>query len=61
MAGLVLMGGGLLPHTSAQWLAASAVFLAFINIFGGFLITKRMLDMFKRPGDPKVPAATCRK
>jgi len=23
-----------------------------INVFGGFLITKRMLDMFKREGDP---------
>lgn len=51
-AGMHLMGGGLVPHSAAHWLAASAVFMSTINIFGGFLITKRMLDMFRRPGDP---------
>lgn len=24
----------------------------FINVFGGFIVTARMLDMFKRPTDP---------
>jgi NAD(P) transhydrogenase len=52
VAGLHLMGGGLLPHTTAQVLAATSVFIATINIFGGFMVTQRMLDMFKRPGDP---------
>jgi NAD(P) transhydrogenase len=51
VGGLILMGGGVLPATAPQTLAASAVLLASINISGGFLITKRMLDMFKRPGD----------
>ncbi|KAL0477802.1 proton-translocating NAD(P)+ transhydrogenase [Acrasis kona] len=49
--GLMLMGGGYLPHTMPQTLATGAVLLASINISGGFLITKRMLDMFKRPND----------
>ncbi|KHJ98870.1 NAD(P)(+) transhydrogenase, alpha subunit, partial [Oesophagostomum dentatum] len=49
---LCLMGGGLLPQTEAQMLALGAAFISSINIGGGFLITKRMLDMFKRPGDP---------
>nr|CDJ93500.1 Alanine dehydrogenase PNT and NAD(P) transhydrogenase domain containing protein [Haemonchus contortus] len=49
---LCLMGGGLLPSTPAQSLALGAAFISSINIGGGFLITKRMLDMFKRPGDP---------
>ena len=38
--------------------------MSSINIAGGFVVTKRMLDMFKRPGDPQeythlygVPAA----
>ena len=35
-----------------QTLAAAAAFVSFINIFGGFVITQRMLDMFKRPTDP---------
>eukprot|EP01133_Synstelium_polycarpum_P017379 gene17379-20734_t len=51
VAGLHMMGGGYLPGTTANVLAASAVFISSINIFGGFAITKRMLDMFKRPTD----------
>lgn len=31
----------------STWLGAIAVFLASINIFGGFLVTERMLEMFK--------------
>ena len=27
--------------------------MSSINIAGGFVVTKRMLDMFKRPGDPQ--------
>ena len=33
-------------------MAAAATFISAINIFGGFLVTQRMLDMFKRAGDP---------
>ena len=50
--GLALMGGGLFPNNSTTALAAASVFMSTINIFGGFLITQRMLDMFRRPGDP---------
>ena len=53
VGGLLLLGGGVFPHSIAQVLAASAVLLSSINICGGFVITKRMLDMFKRPNDPK--------
>ena len=52
LGGMVLMGGGYLPSTTAQYLAAGAVSLSAINIAGGFLITQRMLDMFKRKTDP---------
>eukprot|EP00731_Ephydatia_muelleri_P026932 Em0018g1032a len=52
VGGLLCMGGGYFPHTPAASLAATAAFISSINIFGGFLITQRMLDMFKRPGDP---------
>lgn len=52
VGGMLGMGGALLPATSAQALAATACFISSINIFGGFLITQRMLDMFKRPDDP---------
>merc|ERR1712223_2166536 len=52
VGGMLLMGGGLSPTNSIQALAAGAAFISFINIFGGFIVTKRMLDMFKRPTDP---------
>merc|ERR1712055_1158996 len=52
VGGMLLMGGGLYPTNTIQALAAGAAFISFINIFGGFIVTKRMLDMFKRPTDP---------
>jgi H+-translocating NAD(P) transhydrogenase len=47
--GLMLVGGGLVPHSSSQFLGATAVLISSVNISGGFLVTKKMLDMFKRP------------
>ncbi|KAF1998963.1 NAD(P) transhydrogenase mitochondrial precursor [Amniculicola lignicola CBS 123094] len=52
IGGLFVMGGGYLPETIPQSLGALSVLLAFVNVSGGFVITKRMLDMFKRPTDP---------
>jgi NAD(P) transhydrogenase subunit alpha len=34
--------------SATSLLGAFAVFLASINIFGGFAVTERMLDMFKK-------------
>lgn len=48
VGGLFVMGGGYLPGTIPQTLGALSVLLAFVNVSGGFVITKRMLDMFKR-------------
>lgn len=52
VGGFFIMGGGYLPQTFPQVLGAASVLLAFVNISGGFVISKRMLDMFKRPTDP---------
>lgn len=52
VGGFFIMGGGYLPETFPQVLGALSVLLAFVNVSGGFVITKRMLDMFKRPTDP---------
>uniref|UniRef100_A0A8C6YGM9 proton-translocating NAD(P)(+) transhydrogenase n=1 Tax=Naja naja TaxID=35670 RepID=A0A8C6YGM9_NAJNA len=52
VGGLVLMGGSYLPSSMPQTLALLAAFVSSVNIAGGFLITQRMLDMFKRPTDP---------
>ncbi|CAK7200980.1 hypothetical protein SEUCBS139899_003680 [Sporothrix eucalyptigena] len=52
VGGFFILGGGYLPETIPQVFGAASVLLAFVNISGGFVITKRMLDMFKRPTDP---------
>ncbi|KAF9053787.1 NAD(P) transhydrogenase [Hymenopellis radicata] len=52
IGGLFVMGGGYFPGTIPQALGALSVLLASVNVSGGFIITKRMLDMFKRPTDP---------
>jgi NAD(P) transhydrogenase subunit alpha len=47
--------------TSDLWLSKGmggvAVALAAVNIFGGFLVTKRMLAMYKKKEKPAVPKA----
>ncbi|KAJ5786434.1 uncharacterized protein N7503_011646 [Penicillium pulvis] len=52
IGGLFVMGGGYVPTTLPEYLGAVSVLLAFVNVSGGFVVTKRMLDMFKRPTDP---------
>ncbi|XP_071769613.1 NAD(P) transhydrogenase, mitochondrial [Centroberyx gerrardi] len=52
VGGLSLMGGGYAPTSTAHTLAVLAAFISSVNIAGGFLVTKKMLDMFKRPTDP---------
>jgi drug/metabolite transporter (DMT)-like permease len=47
IGGLFVMGGGYFPGTIPQVLGALSVLLASVNVAGGFVITKRMLDMFK--------------
>lgn len=52
VGGLFVMGGGYFPGTVPQILGALSVLLASVNVAGGFVITKRMLDMFRRDTDP---------
>jgi NAD(P) transhydrogenase len=53
VGGLLILGGGYFPHSIPQLLASLSVLISSVNICGGFLVTKRMLDMFKRKTDPK--------
>lgn len=50
---MLLLGGGYIPHTIPQFLAALSVAGSFLNVVGGFVITQRMLAMFRRPTDPE--------
>ncbi|MFZ5781137.1 MAG: NAD(P) transhydrogenase subunit alpha [Pseudomonadota bacterium] len=46
-----LLAAGLKGLGAAQFFGAIAVVLAAVNIFGGFIVTHRMLSMFKKkPG-----------
>ena len=57
ISGIILVGAMLAAGPVAfdwgGWVGVLAVVLASINVFGGFLVTQRMLEMFKR----KEPAA----
>ncbi len=60
ISGIIIIGGMLQVGAGfdlASILGALAVLFAAINIAGGFLVTQRMLKMFKREG-PAAPAAS---
>ena len=54
ISGICLVGAISLAGTGRQdlnnWLAVAAVALATINVVGGYLVTDRMLAMFKKKG-----------
>lgn len=56
ISGTTALGGmHLLAHSTSAGvttLGALATTLSTVNIVGGFIVTKKMLDMFKRPDDP---------
>jgi NAD(P) transhydrogenase subunit alpha len=60
ISGIIIIGGMLQVGAGfdlASILGALAVLFAAINIAGGFLVTQRMLKMFKREG-PAAPATS---
>mmetsp|Transcript_5666 Transcript_5666/g.11770 ORF Transcript_5666/g.11770 Transcript_5666/m.11770 type:complete len:1132 (+) Transcript_5666:80-3475(+) len=59
VGGMLLLGHAsgdstsLIPNSPAHWMGAMATALSFVNIAGGFLVSGKMLDLFRRPTDPK--------
>ncbi len=55
ISGITVVGAVSLAGTGQQdlanWLGAGAVALASINVVGGYLVTDRMLAMFKKKED----------
>uniref|UniRef100_UPI00333E6735 NAD(P) transhydrogenase subunit alpha n=1 Tax=Castellaniella defragrans TaxID=75697 RepID=UPI00333E6735 len=43
-----MLATGLTEGSLAQFMGVFAVALAAVNVFGGFLVTQRMLEMFKK-------------
>lgn len=56
ISGTTALGGmHLIAHSTSPMvtlLGATATTLSTVNIIGGFIVTTKMLDMFKRPDDP---------
>ncbi|MFH2072887.1 MAG: NAD(P) transhydrogenase subunit alpha [Actinomycetota bacterium] len=62
ISGITIVGALLALQTMANGtlstvLAVAAVITAMINVVGGFLVTDRMLQMFRRPARPKTEEA----
>jgi NAD(P) transhydrogenase subunit alpha len=51
-----MLAAALTQTTLGQTMGVLAVALAAVNVFGGFLVTRRMLEMFKKKD--KKPAAS---
>jgi len=49
---MLLPGTALLPRGASQLLGAFALLISAVNIAGGFLVTRKMLGLFRRPDDP---------
>ena len=52
-----MLAAALTEGALGKTMGVLAVALAAVNIFGGFLVTRRMLEMFKKKGKP-APKAT---
>ena len=59
LGGMLLLASGsadstsIIPDSPSHWMGAIATTLSFVNIAGGFLVSGKMLDLFRRPTDPK--------
>ena len=51
-----MLAAALTTGTFGKVMGVAAVALAAVNIFGGFLVTRRMLEMFRKK-EKKAPAA----
>ena len=51
-----MLAAGLTSQGFPRLMGIVAVALAAVNIFGGFLVTRRMLEMFKKKERPPRPA-----
>ena len=61
ISAIVIVGAMLAAALTESWLGKSmgvlAVALAAVNVFGGFLVTRRMLEMFRKKERKAAPVA----
>ena len=57
ISGITIVGAlivaGSLGNPLGKWIGFAAIILATINVVGGFRVTDRMLEMFKKKEDEK--------
>lgn len=57
ISGIILLGALVVAakadSSMVDWLAYTAIFLATVNVVGGFLVTDRMLSMFRNKNREK--------
>lgn len=55
ISGITIVGAlivaGSLGNPLGKWIGFAAIILATINVVGGFMVTDRMLEMFKKKED----------
>jgi len=52
-----MLAAGLTVGRLGQFMGTFAVALAAVNVFGGFLVTQRMLEMFKKKEPKALPGS----
>ena len=61
ISGIILVGAMLAAGPAIMdwggWVGFIAVVLASINVFGGFLVTQRMLEMFRKKEPKSAPTS----
>jgi H+-translocating NAD(P) transhydrogenase subunit alpha len=57
LGGILLLATGAAHSTTSKALLTVAVAFGTINVVGGFLVTDRMLQMFKPRGHERAPAS----
>jgi NAD(P) transhydrogenase subunit alpha len=57
ISGITIIGAvvvaGQVDSAIAQWIGLAAIIFATINVVGGFMVTDRMLEMFKKKNKPQ--------
>ena len=53
-----MLAAGLTIGDAGKFFGTLAVLLAAVNVFGGFLVTRRMLEMFKKKAPKQISGAS---
>jgi H+-translocating NAD(P) transhydrogenase subunit alpha len=55
-----MLAAAMTEGNAAKFFGVAAVALAAVNVFGGFLVTRRMLEMFKKKERKEAPSGAAK-